>query len=145
MCHPYLRRPYDVEHVCLLIRALYGDRLEFVKADREIAPGISVHHVGGHTPGLQVARVRTARGWVVLASDAMHFYENWTKATPFPVLVNLDEYLDAFKKIEGLADSHDHIVAGHDPLVINAYPPVSGMQGVACQLHVPPRSGMIFS
>jgi hypothetical protein len=46
MCHPFLRRPYDVEHVCLLIRALYGDRLEFVEADREIAPGISVHHVG---------------------------------------------------------------------------------------------------
>lgn len=59
---------------------------------------------------------------------------------PFPVLVNVADYLDAFRKVESLADSRDHIVAGHDPLVIAAYLPVSGMQGIACQLHAAPRT-----
>src|SRR5258708_14976384 len=31
----------------------------------EIAPGVTVHLIGGHTGGLQVVRVHTARGWVV--------------------------------------------------------------------------------
>jgi hypothetical protein len=30
----------------------------------------------GHSLGLQVVRVRTRRGFVLLASDAMHYYEN---------------------------------------------------------------------
>ena len=36
----------------------------------EVVPGLEVHHVGGHTAGMQVVRVRTAAGPVVLASDA---------------------------------------------------------------------------
>ena len=30
--------------------------------------------------GLQCVRVNTARGWVVLASDASHYYDNMNKA-----------------------------------------------------------------
>jgi hypothetical protein len=42
-----------------------------------------VHHVGGYTAGLQWVRVRTARGWVVLASDASHYYDH-VEAPAFP-------------------------------------------------------------
>jgi hypothetical protein len=30
---------------------------------------------GGHSRGLQAVRVRTAVGWMVLASGAAHYYE----------------------------------------------------------------------
>ena len=51
-------------------------RLRAVAGDEELLPGLSVHLVGGHTAGMQVVRVRTSAGHVVLASDASHFYEN---------------------------------------------------------------------
>src|SRR3546814_13401787 len=72
-------RAYEPDHVAGLIRLVYGDRVVFHDGDAEIAPGISVHRVGGHTAGMQVVRVNTARGWVVLASDASHFYEHIQK------------------------------------------------------------------
>jgi glyoxylase-like metal-dependent hydrolase (beta-lactamase superfamily II) len=51
-------------------------RVVFHDGVSELAPGITLHKVGGHTRGLQVVRVNTRRGWVVLASDAAHFYAN---------------------------------------------------------------------
>src|SRR5690606_34760110 len=61
---------YDVEDVVGMVRHAYAGRLCFHDGDAELFPGISLHLVGGHTMGLQVVRVSTRRGWVVLASDA---------------------------------------------------------------------------
>ena len=49
----------------------------------ELAPGITLHPTGGHSAGLQFVRVHTRRGWVVLASDVTHFYENLETQRPF--------------------------------------------------------------
>lgn len=140
MCHPAMRRTYSVEQVCNVIRALYGGRVCFnSETSLEVAPGITVHHVGGHTPGLQVVRVHTARGYVLLASDAMHFYDNALLGEPFPVFINVKAYLDAFKELEDLADSQDHIIAGHDPVVRELYPAWSEeTRDFATRLDVPP-------
>ena len=51
-----------------MIRLNFKGRVEQHRDDFKLAPGISLHHVGGHTPGLQIVRVMTGRGWVVLAS-----------------------------------------------------------------------------
>src|SRR3546814_11312037 len=83
MTHRVLRHSFTVDHVTGFIRALYDDRLDFVAGSAEIAPGISLHHVGGHTDGLQVVRVWIRRGWLVLASDATHFYENMERPAPY--------------------------------------------------------------
>ncbi|WP_454691649.1 N-acyl homoserine lactonase family protein [Achromobacter aloeverae] len=140
MCQPTLRKPYDVNQVCSVIKALYADRVAFNHGECRIAPGITLHHVGGHTPGLQVVRVRTARGNVVLASDALHFYANSLLGNPFPVVVNVQDYLDAFPKIEAWADSPDHIIAGHDPVIMQIYPPWSdAVRDMAVRLDVPPN------
>ncbi|OWT56230.1 N-acyl homoserine lactonase family protein [Candidimonas nitroreducens] len=140
MCQPTLRRPYDVSQVCSVIKALYADRVQFNHGETRIAPGITLHHVGGHTPGLQVVRVRTRRGHVVLASDALHFYANSLLSNPFPVVVDVQDYLEAFPKIRGWADSSDHIIAGHDPVVMSIYPPWSEFsRDIAVRLDVPPK------
>lgn len=122
MCHAHLRRPYDVTQVCSLIVALYGGRVSFTEATADIAPGIRLHHVGGHTPGLQVVQVQTKRGRVVLASDALHYFANSMLNNPYPVVVNVQEYLDGLALIEKLADGPEHVIPGHDPLVRNMYP-----------------------
>ena len=42
-----------------------------------------MHLVGGHSVGLQVVRVPTKRGWIVLASDATHFWARTTASAPY--------------------------------------------------------------
>src|SRR3546814_18526560 len=86
MCHDRLRHPYDVEDVCTMVRKVYRDEVVFHEGDEQIAPGISVHHIGGHAKGLMSVRVNTRRGQVVLASDAAHLYANMEQQRPFPLL-----------------------------------------------------------
>jgi len=96
--------------------------VQFHEGVSELAPGITLHKVGGHTKGLQIVRVKTQRGHVVLASDAAHLYANMERRHPFPIIIDVDDYLAAFDTIEGLASSKAHIVPGHDPLVLARYP-----------------------
>jgi glyoxylase-like metal-dependent hydrolase (beta-lactamase superfamily II) len=120
-----IRHSFSVDYVTDLVRALYDDRVDFVSGVREIAPGLSVHHVGGHTDGLQVVRVWTKRGWVVVASDATHYYDNIFRTNPFPIVFNVGHMLEGYRTIHALAESPKHIIAGHDPLVLARFPAAS--------------------
>lgn len=84
MCHARLRHSYELGHVTHMVSMVFGDRVIFHKGEAEIAPGVSVHQIPGHSPGMQAVRVRTARGWVALASDASHFYEHFETGRCFP-------------------------------------------------------------
>jgi glyoxylase-like metal-dependent hydrolase (beta-lactamase superfamily II) len=140
MCHPRLRSAQEVEDVVTLIRRLYQGRVHFVDGDSEIFPGISVHSVPGHTPGLQCVRVQTERGAVVLASDASHLYANRELRNPYPILTSLPDMMESWTKLGALADSPEHIVPGHDPEVLRRYPSAI-IPGVASALlHRPPRN-----
>ena len=72
--------------------------------------------------GLQMVRVHTRRGWVVIASDAAHYYANMDRNLPYPITYNVAEALEAYQRARVLADSKDHIIPGHDPLVLKKYP-----------------------
>lgn len=122
MCHGVLRASYEAADVQAMVGRLFADRIVFHDGEAELAPGLTLHRVGGHTRGLQVVRVHTQRGWVVLASDAAHFYANWQQRRPFPIVDDVAAYLEAFRLIERLADSPDHVIPGHDPLVLERYP-----------------------
>src|SRR5690606_17893034 len=118
---------------------VYRDRIVFHRGEAELAPGITLHHIGGHTAGLQVVRVHTSRGWVVLASDASHYYEHFERRRCFPLTFHLGEVLEGYRLLEKLAESPQHIVPGHDPLVMERYPPVSeALKGIAASLHRQP-------
>ena len=67
-------------------------------------------HAGGHTAGLQVVRVMTKRGWVVLASDALHYYEHHETNRLYTTAFHLGEMVDAYRTVERLAASDHHIV-----------------------------------
>ena len=61
MCHDMLRHAYDVEDVVAMVRRVYAGRVVFHEGEAEIAPGVTLHRVGGHTQGLQVVRVPGAQ------------------------------------------------------------------------------------
>ncbi|MGB5556875.1 MAG: N-acyl homoserine lactonase family protein [Paracoccaceae bacterium] len=122
MCHPVLRAPFTGDHVCEAVRRLYAGRVVFHDGDGEVAEGVTVHRIGGHSRGLQAVRVRTAAGWICLASDAAHLYENIWTGIPFPIVVDLQDMLDGFGRLERLASRRDLVVPGHDPLVSSLFP-----------------------
>jgi glyoxylase-like metal-dependent hydrolase (beta-lactamase superfamily II) len=122
MCHGALRGAFEADHVAQMVHNVFDGRVQFHDGVSELAPGLTLHKVGGHTKGLQVTRVKTRRGWVVLASDAAHLYANMERNHPFPIVVDVDDYLEAFNTIRGLASSDAHVIPGHDPLVLARYP-----------------------
>jgi glyoxylase-like metal-dependent hydrolase (beta-lactamase superfamily II) len=122
MCHHALSHPFEPEDVKSMVGRLFEGRVQFHDGASEITPGLSVHWVGGHTNGLQVVRVHTARGWVVLASDASHFYANMQEHRPFPVVYNVGDMLEGYEAAHRLASSPEHVIPGHDPAVLTRYP-----------------------
>ena len=139
MSYPATRIPFEADDVAAMVRRIFEGRVKFHDGEDELAPGITVHHVGGHTMGMQIVRVKTQRGWVVLASDASHLYANIEQARPFPVVHDVGEMLQGYETIRRLADSPHHIIPGHDPLVLKRYP-VAGpkLEGIAVRLDVDP-------
>ena len=122
MCHDTLRMPFTATHICEAVRRLYAGNVVFYDGEAEVADGVSVHCIGGHSRGLQAVRVRTEAGWLVLASDAAHYYENLFAHKPFPIVVDLQNMLDGFATLKRLASHPDLIVPGHDPLVGTLFP-----------------------
>jgi glyoxylase-like metal-dependent hydrolase (beta-lactamase superfamily II) len=115
---PAFRHSVETEDVCALVRLNYEGRLRFVDGEGDVVPGVRVHHVGGHTAGMQVTTVATARGRAVVASDASHYYRNFEARIPFNTLHDLPGMYRAFDRIEELADAPELVLPGHDPLVL---------------------------
>ncbi|MCZ6890539.1 MAG: N-acyl homoserine lactonase family protein [Gammaproteobacteria bacterium] len=135
MTHERLRLAFDVEYVTEFVRAVYDERVVFVDSTMTLAPGVSLHHIGGHTDGLQVVRVWTQSGWLVLASDAVHLYANMQSANPFPIVFNVGHMIDGFDLLRGLAGREALIVPGHDPLVLTRFPcPDEALRGEVARL-----------
>jgi len=122
MCHATLRAPYTADHVCDMVRKVFSGRVRFHDGAEEIAPGVEVHRIGGHSRGLQCVRVATRRGPLVLASDASHYYENFEQEKPFPIVDRVEEMLEGFRTIKRLAGHASRVIPGHDPLVAERYP-----------------------
>ena len=70
MCHAHQRIPFETDDVVAMVRKVFEDRVVFHDGHDTLVPGVTLHHIGGHSMGLQCARVKTARGHVVLAADA---------------------------------------------------------------------------
>jgi glyoxylase-like metal-dependent hydrolase (beta-lactamase superfamily II) len=140
MRYPRLSHSFEVEDVCGIVRLNYAQRVVFYNGPAEFAPGIALHAAGGHSAGLQFVRVHTARGWVVIASDVTHFYENLESRRPFVTAFHVGQMLEGFDMLLAQAPTPGHIVPGHDPLVMKRYPaPNSELQGIAVRLGVAPN------
>jgi glyoxylase-like metal-dependent hydrolase (beta-lactamase superfamily II) len=122
MCHAHQRIPFEIDDVTAMVRRVFDERVVFHNGAELLAPGLSVHHIGGHSMGLQCVRVATRRGQVVLAADASHLYAHIDEGRVFPVCYSVAETLEGYATIKKLADSPGHIIPGHDPDVLKRYP-----------------------
>jgi len=139
MCDEAMQAPFTADHVCDMVRNVFSGRVQFHNGDGEIAPGITVHHVPGHSKGMQCVRVMTENGPVVLAVDAAHFYENFEMRKPFFITIDVEATLRTYDKLTALAGGDmRRVVPGHDPLVLKRYPALKpATEGVIHRLDVP--------
>lgn len=106
-------------------------RLTLVDAPATVAPGVRVLPVGGHTPGQLVVLVDTAAGQAVLASDALHYYEEAERDRPFAFVADLPAMYRGFDLLAELADEPGRVlVPGHDPEVARRFPALPGTGGL---------------
>ncbi len=122
MCSDVIQMPFTADHVCEMVHKIYSGRVVFHEGDGFVAEGVSVHCVGGHSRGLQVVRVKTAQGYLCLASDASHYYENFLAQKPFPIVVDMENMIEGFSIIQELASNKSFVIPGHDPIVTKVFP-----------------------
>jgi glyoxylase-like metal-dependent hydrolase (beta-lactamase superfamily II) len=127
-------RLIEDEDILRLVELGLAGRLDYVDGERTLAPGVRVHLVGGHTAGMQIVSIETARGTVVLAADSSHFYGNVCGDAPFAVHNDLPGMYHAFDLMHELASSPELIVPGHDPEVLRRFDPVDGLAGTAVRI-----------
>jgi glyoxylase-like metal-dependent hydrolase (beta-lactamase superfamily II) len=120
--------PSEIDH----LRELRGSgRLTLAGRIHQVAPGIELTEVGGHTPGQAIVTVATGSGRVILASDAVHYYEELERDRPFATVANLADMYAAFDQIREMArDAGTRVVAGHDPQVGERFKGHAGSAGV---------------
>lgn len=140
MADPFFNQAYEADEVVALVREVYKGRVRFHDGDAELAPGFSLHRIGGHTKGLQAVRVHTRVGWIVLASDATHLYANMNEARPFPIVFDVGCMIEGYRRLRELADAPEFVVPGHDPLVMRRYrAPSAALEGIVVRLDEKPK------
>jgi glyoxylase-like metal-dependent hydrolase (beta-lactamase superfamily II) len=113
----------EPEEIELLAQRRRGGTLSVFTGQSTLAAGIELVEVGGHTPGQLIVTVAAGGGHgdggtVVLASDALHFYEEVERDRPFAILADLPAMYRAYDTLAQLASQPGtHLVAGHDPAV----------------------------
>jgi glyoxylase-like metal-dependent hydrolase (beta-lactamase superfamily II) len=139
MCHAQQRFAFEADDVVAMVRKVFAERVVFHDGDDEIVPGVTVHKIGGHSKGLQCVRVKTRRGYVVVASDTSHLYAHFEEGRVFPIVYNAADVLHGYATLKRLATSPNHVVPGHDPLVLDRYPAAKpGLEDWVVRLDVDP-------
>ncbi|MDI2030563.1 N-acyl homoserine lactonase family protein [Saccharopolyspora sp. TS4A08] len=127
-----LLRHIETEDVLRLVRMSHAGRVLFVDGSRELVPGVTVHQLGGHTPGMQVVRVETGSGPIVLAGDATHLQDNIGGDAPASVFTDLPLVYEGFDRMVDLAGGDiERVIPGHEPTLLDRIPPVAGLDGIA--------------
>jgi glyoxylase-like metal-dependent hydrolase (beta-lactamase superfamily II) len=133
---PYGHKPqfhHSVEDSELdtLARVIADGRAILFEDQIEVADGISVVRIGGHTPGQSVVVTRTSDGPVLLASDALHYYEEYDKEMPFVSVASLIDMYAGFATIKAMVAQGQvaQVVCGHDPSTLDRFTRIDGPQG----------------
>ena len=115
--------PLDIERIQALADA---GRITFLDGPRNtLVPGIELYELGGHTPGQLALVVEMPEGPVILASDAVHYYDEFEQDRPFAVLDSLADMYKGYEQIrEWLQRPGALMIPGHDPDVMNRFAPV---------------------
>ena len=97
-----------------------SDRLVIVDGDDNLAPGVDLFLAPGHTLGLQVVRVNTAKGPAVVGSDCAHLFRGYQEDTGSAFIMDMPAWIQSFDKVKSKADI-GLIFPGHDVLMADNF------------------------
>jgi glyoxylase-like metal-dependent hydrolase (beta-lactamase superfamily II) len=122
MTHPATRAGFGKRDIKTLVGFVYEDRMRFLDDEDEVFPGIRSFILPGHTTGQLALEIDTARGPVIVASDAVHLYSELETERPFPVFHDMGAMIMSYRKLKARAARPNLIVPGHDADVTRRYP-----------------------
>lgn len=120
-----------------IVRAHDEERLTTFSGHMQLTPGVELIEVGGHTPGQIVVKVLTSEGNTLLASDAIHYYEEYEADMPFMLVADLPRMYSTFDTIRSMMDDDvRYLVPGHDPSTLGRFTPVphGRLSGIAATI-----------
>ncbi|WP_018639827.1 N-acyl homoserine lactonase family protein [Parafrankia elaeagni] len=96
------------------------DRIDAIDGDTDLAPGVSVVSLPGHTPGSQGVLIEAATNRYLIAGDCVDLYENWegdaeADRIPSGFFTDLVAYEESVRRIERFGCE---VIPSHDPLVV---------------------------
>lgn len=94
-------------------------RLTLVDEEAEICPGITMHWVGGHSPGGMVVKVRTEEGPAIIVGDAFYLYEHIEKNIPLGYCTDYREVLQGYR---WLREQNAILLPAHDYRIFEKHP-----------------------
>ncbi|MER5806154.1 N-acyl homoserine lactonase family protein [Streptomyces mirabilis] len=97
------------------------DRISPVDGDTELAPGITLISLPGHTPGSQGVLVEAATRRYLIAGDCVYLYDSWegdadADHIPAGIYTDLVAYEESLRKIETLGCE---VIPSHDSRVLD--------------------------
>jgi len=125
--HELFKSLVEVDEIAALIELRDAGRLRFVDSNVDIAPGVRLLHSAGHTPGELMVAVDTAKGTILLTSDAVHFDEELERDMPFRHMCNLPASYESYREIRQMLHNSDIsiVIPGHDADVMTRFPPAA--------------------
>lgn len=122
------RKPIAILFDPLASKAVGGmegsDRLLIVDGGYNLAPGVDLFLAPGHTLGLQVVRVNTAKGPAVVGSDCAHVFRGYREDNPSCFIMDMPAWIQSFDTVKSKA-AIDLIFPGHDILMHQNFPKVA--------------------
>lgn len=118
----------EPDELAVLARARREGRVRTFDGSVQLCEGVQLLEVGGHTPGQLIATVDLAGepgtgATAVLATDALHFYDELERDRPFFVVADLEAMYAGFDTLRELSGRPGTVlVAGHDTEVGRRFP-----------------------
>ncbi len=99
-------------------------RLTVLDGYHFIGPEMEVLLCPGHTPGLMVVVLPTAKGQTIVASDLGHLFRTFTEERPSGIITDIRPWMDSLDNVLRRAPL-ENIFPGHDALMATNYPKVA--------------------
>jgi glyoxylase-like metal-dependent hydrolase (beta-lactamase superfamily II) len=116
LSHPQFSSLVELADILNIVRLNHAGRVRFAEHNANVLPGIRTYQAPGHTPGQLAVVVDTADGPYVVASDAVHYYDELRKLRPFSTFTAITTMLDSYHRLISLVDGDlKRIIPGHDP------------------------------
>ncbi len=122
---PPFSRVTDSRGNAYLSRLEGTEKLIMIDGDQTILPGIELLLAPGHTPGLQVVAVNTAKGTAIIGSDCAHTFKNYEQEIPSIFITDMVAWMKTYDKLKAKVASLDLLFPGHDLRMETDYPKIA--------------------